>query len=188
MDDIFAFDHIPVLTTERLRLRAITEADTPSMIAIFGDPQVLRFLDGEPITTPERAEGLVRWFAGNFERREAIRWGITLHRDDTVIGTCGFHRWDRSHFHVEIGYDLASAYWGRGYMTEAMREVIGWCFSHLGVHRIEGDCTDGNLASERVMRKLGFRYEGTWRERCWEHGRFVDLKQFGLLLPEWKGG
>lgn len=186
MDDVFAFDHFPVLTTERLRLRGMSVSDAPAMVVVFGDPEVMRFLDGVPINTVEEGEALIRWFGGNFERREAIRWGITPAGEDTVIETCGFHRWDRTHRHVEIGYDLAAAYWGRGYMTEAMREVVDWCFANLGVHRIEGDCTDGNLASEQVMLKLGFRHEGIWRERAWEHGHFVDLKQFGLLRREWE--
>ena len=177
---------MPVLTTERLRLRKMTEVDAPALVTIFGDPAVMRFLDGSPVTTEEEGRALIRWFGGHFEAKEAIRWGITIRGEDSVIGTCGFHRWDRAHRHVEIGYDLASNCWGRGYMTEAMRAVVAWCFGSLDVHRIEGDCTDGNLASERVMVKLGFRYEGTWRERCWEHGRFVDLTQFGLLRREWE--
>jgi [ribosomal protein S5]-alanine N-acetyltransferase len=55
------------------------------------------------------------------------------------------------------------------------------------VHRIQADCTDGNVASERVMLKCGFTYEGTWRQACWDHGRFVDIKQFGLLRRDYEG-
>lgn len=129
---------------------------------------------------------MIHWFNGDFTDHRGLRWGITGPAGDAVIGTCGFGRWDRDNRRVEIGYDLGSAHWGRGYATEAVRAVVGWCFANLGVHRIEADCVIGNAGSEGVLLKAGFRHEGTWREREWQQGRFVALKQFGLLRREWE--
>lgn len=184
MTDLFDFSSFPILTTERLRLRQLTHADAEDMMAIFGDPEVLRYLNDPPTDTPEKAIGLIDWLSGSFSEQDGLNWAITLPRDDKLIGTCGAYHWHRSDRHIDIGYHIAQAHWGKGYATEAARAIIGWCFDNLDVHRIQADCTDGHIASERVMLKCGFRLEGVWRESCWEHERFVDIKQFGLLRRE----
>jgi len=187
MSAIFDFSSFPILTTERLRLRQLTHDDAESWMAIFGAPEVLRFLNDDPVDTPEKAIKMMDWLNGLYRDHHGVHWGITLHGDDTVIGHCGWYAWDRSNRRVDIGYHLTPSQWGKGYATEAARAMIGWCFDNLDVHRVQGDCTDGNIASERVMLKCGFQHEGTWRESCWEHGRFVNIKQFGLLRREFAG-
>ncbi|GIL13406.1 MAG: GNAT family N-acetyltransferase [Chloroflexota bacterium] len=185
MDAIFDFSYFPVLETERLRLRQITHADADAIIGIFGSPDVLRYLDSQPILTTEAAIEMIDWLNGHFRDHQAMRWGITLKGQDAVIGTCGFHFWKPAYRRVDIGYDLQPPYWGQGYITEACRCLVRWCFENLNLHRVQADCTAGNIGSERVLEKLGFTLEGTWRESCFEHGRFVDIKQYGLLRREY---
>jgi ribosomal-protein-alanine N-acetyltransferase len=184
MSEIFDFTTFPILTTERLCLRQLTHADAEAIMAIFGSPEVLRYLNDDPVDTREKAVKMIDWLNDFFKNHKAVPWGVTLSDDDHVIGHCGWYAWDRANRRVDIGYHLMPSHWGKGYATEAARAVIGWCFDNLDVHRIQADCTDGNIASERVMLRCGFRHEGTWRESCWEHGRFVDIKQFGLLRRE----
>lgn len=183
---IFDFATFPIITTQRLCLRQLTHTDADGMMAIFGNPEVLRFLNNPPVDTSEKAIGMIDWFAGKYQRQEGIDWGVTLQDDDTLIGMCGAYQWSKSDRHIDIGYHINPTYWGRGYATEATRAIIAWCFDNLDLHRIQGDCTDGNIASERVMLNCGFILEGIWREHCWEHGRFVNIKQFGLLRHEFK--
>lgn len=184
MDGIFDFSTFPELTTTRLRLRQLTPDDSTTIMGIYGSPQVLEFLNLDPVDTPEKALGLINWFQGNYERHEGVQWAISLLETDTMVGTCGIYAWDQSDRHVDIGYQILPAHWRQGYATEATRAIVGWCFDHLHVHRIQADCTDGNIGSERVLLKCGFTVEGIWRESCWEHGRFVNIKQFGLLERE----
>ncbi|MCC6168811.1 MAG: GNAT family N-acetyltransferase [Caldilineaceae bacterium] len=184
MSRLFDFSSFPVLATQRLRLRPLREEDAEAIQALFGDPRTLRFLNQPPTDTPAKALELIRWLNGHYDRHEAVQWAITLDDDDRMIGTCGVYAWDRENRHVDIGYHILYEHWGQGYATEATRALLGWCFANLDVHRIQADCTDGNIASERVLLKCGFRLEGIWRESCWEHGRFVDIKQFGLLRRE----
>jgi ribosomal-protein-alanine N-acetyltransferase len=184
MSSIFDFASFPVLTTARLCLRQLRHDDAAEMMAIFSSPEVLRFLDLEPVDTREKAIGMIDWLDGNYQKHEGIDWGIALLGDDRLIGMCGCYQWDRESRHIDIGYHLLPSHWGKGYATEASRAMIDWAFQNLDLHRIQADCTDGNIASERVLLKCGFRVEGLWRESCWEHGRFVDIKQFGLLRRE----
>jgi [ribosomal protein S5]-alanine N-acetyltransferase len=189
MDTLFDFATFPTLETKRLHLRQITRADAQAFIALYSDPEVLRYIIVEPpCTTVEQALEMISWMNGHFESRNAVRWGITERDgDDTLIGTCGFHYYAPEHRRVDVGYDLQKAYWGKGYVTEAAGAVVRWCFENLNLHRIQADCTAGNIGSERVLEKLGFTYEGLWRERDFENGHFVDIKQFGLLRREYKG-
>lgn len=184
MAEIFDFSSFPTLSTARLRLRQMTHDDAAAVIAIFGAPEVLRFLNDDPVDTHEKAVSFIDWLNSLYDQHKAVQWGITLREDDHMIGTCGTYAWDRDNRHVDIGYHIVPSHWGQGYATEATRAMLRWSFEHLDVHRIQADCTDGNLASERMLLKCGFQVEGLWRESCWEHGRFVDIKQFGLLRRE----
>ncbi len=184
MGELFDFSTFPALATERLRLRQLRAEDAGAVMAIFGDPHILRFLNMPPIDTLAKAGELIGWFNGNYASHEAVQWAIALRDDDRMIGTCGTYAWDRENRHVDIGYHIQYDHWGQGYATEATRALVDWCFAHLDVHRIQADCTEGNIASERVMLKCGFQLEGVWRESCWEHGRFVNIRQFGLLRHE----
>ncbi len=183
----FDFSAFPVLHTARCTLRQLTHADADALVTIFGDEEVRRFLDMEPPFGHEQAIAFIDWMTGHYEQRHTVRWGITLRQaPETVIGTCGFHMWNRQHRRCEVGYDLHRAHWRRGIATEVMQTVIPWCFENLNLNRIEADITSGNRASQRVLEKLGFVYEGTWREQVFEHGRFVDIVQFGLLRREYE--
>jgi [ribosomal protein S5]-alanine N-acetyltransferase len=184
MSAVFDFTSYPTLTTKRLILRQITRDDADGMMAIFSSPEVLRYLNDLPVDTRDKAIGMIDWFSGLYDKHEAVQWGITLPSSDSLIGMCGNYGWDRENRYVDIGYHILPSQWGKGYATEAARAIIGWTFDHFDVHRIQADCTDGNIGSERVLLKCGFKVEGLWRERCWEHGRFVDIKQFGLLRRE----
>ncbi|MBL8134967.1 MAG: GNAT family N-acetyltransferase [Anaerolineae bacterium] len=184
MTVLFDFSQFPILATERLTLRQITHADADAISALFSAPEVLRFLNNPPMDTHEKAVGFIDWLARAFEQQEGVNWGITLTGQDQVIGMCGAYDWNRDNRHIDIGYHLLPAHWGQGYATEATRAIIRWCFQNLDLHRIQADCTAGNDASERVMIKCGFTLEGVWRESCWEHGRFVSIKQYGLLRRE----
>lgn len=184
MSGVFDFSQFPTLHSERLILRQMDANDAEAIVDLFSHPDVLRYLNQEPTDSLDKARGLIDWFNSMYRDHEAVTWAVTLQDDDRLIGTAGTYAWDRDDRHVDIGYHILPLHWNQGYATEANRMVIRWCFNNLDVHRIQADCTEGNLASERVMLKSGFKHEGTWRESCWEHGRFVNIKQFGLLRHE----
>ena len=161
--------------------------DADAMIELFSSPEVLRYLNHDPTDTHEKAIGMIDWLNGTFENHEAVQWAITLKDapDDRLIGTCGNYMWEKEDRKIDVGYHVVPSHWGKGYATEACHAVVRWSFENLNLHRVQADCTVGNIASERVLLKCGFQVEGVWRESCWEHGRFVDIKQFGLLRREY---
>ncbi len=176
----------PVLKTERLRLRQITSADVDDWLAILSQPDVNRYLvDVDPASVNHmHVLEIIGWTGKIYREGTGIRWAVTLKPSDTLIGTCGFHRYNAAHCRAEVGYELSAAYWRKGIMTEAARAVLDYCFDDLDLHRVEADVTAGNMASADLLKKLGFQQEGTWRDRVYGRGRFYDLWQFGLLATD----
>nr|WP_308304272.1 GNAT family protein [Pseudoalteromonas sp. MelDa3] len=119
-----------------------------------------------------------------------IRWAIRLKATGKLIGTCGFNTWNQKMKSAGIGYEIASEYWGCGFASEALHKVIDSAFSKQlpfgELYRIQGDTMIGNLASESVLKKLGFKEEGTRRASGYWKNEYHDLKCYGLLKPEFK--
>jgi ribosomal-protein-alanine N-acetyltransferase len=179
----------PVLETERLILRAIQDDDLDALRDIFGDAETIRYMadQDEPMVKVEELQWIIDWARRTYTSGGGIRWAIQLKGVPRLIGTCGFHLLDRHNQHIEVGYDLAKAYWRQGIMSEALRPVLRYGFEQLQVHRIEANVTAGNVASVQTLLKAGFRQEGVWRERAYLRGQFYDLLQFGLLSGEFAG-
>ena len=84
-----------------------------------------------------------------------------------------------------MGYFIDQARRNQGYTTEAMQAVLDWVFGETSAHRAEADITPGNLASCRVVEKLGFQYEGTLRKNWFFKGQWHDSREYSLLREEW---
>lgn len=176
------------IETERLVLRALRESDAEAVFKVFGDDAVTRYYDLATFTDIEQARLLIARMNARNANGDALRWGIVLKENDTVIGTGGFNQFARGWFHAGIGYDLAQAFWNQGYMTEALRAMVQYGFEHLRLNRTEALVVPGNNASGRVLEKAGFRREGILREYGFWKNRFWDLEMYALLKREWNGG
>jgi ribosomal-protein-alanine N-acetyltransferase len=85
-----------------------------------------------------------------------------------------------------VGYSLASAEWGNGYMQEALTALLDYGFSELDLNRVEADVDPRNAASGRSLERLGFRREGLLRERWIVGGEVSDTALYGLLRKDWE--
>src|SRR5690606_18955393 len=116
MSTSFDFSHFPILETERLRLRQITHDDAQALVDMFTKPEMVRYVIEEAnITTLPAATGFIDWLNSDAEGPNGMCWwGITLKGgDDRLIGTCGFHLWEKDHRRVDIGYNMDVPYWGQ---------------------------------------------------------------------------
>jgi ribosomal-protein-alanine N-acetyltransferase len=181
------FETFPTLQTDRLILRKITSADADSLYAFLSDSRVTETMDVAPMENREEAERLISWLNERFAANVGIRWGITQKDEDVVIGTGGFNWLDERGRRGEIGYDIAPAHWGHGLATEATGAIIRAGFEHLDLNRIEATTNLHNVASMKVLHKLGFTEEGIVREYGFWRGEFHDLRLFSLLRREWQG-
>ncbi|GAB4209538.1 MAG: GNAT family protein [Roseiflexaceae bacterium] len=189
LDLTTAFTTFPVLETERLVLRALTLDDADAMFASRSDPQVIRYFGTLPMTAHEQAAEQIERVLTDYREQNGIRWAITRRGDDYMIGSCGFWRLVKPHFRAELGYDLLPQWWGQGIMTEAIMAVLRFAFTTMGLHSIEAQIHPDNIASRRVLEKLGFVQEGYFRENYYDvvEERFTDTAVFSLLKSEFEG-
>jgi ribosomal-protein-alanine N-acetyltransferase len=104
-----------------------------------------------------------------------------------IIGECGFHTWNISHNRAEIFYKLKDEQWkNKGYMTEALNEVLTFGFKNLNLHRVQALVAHDNIPSLRLLSKFGFQKEGTLREDYLVDGKFEDSECYSLIKHEWK--
>ncbi|WSD73821.1 GNAT family N-acetyltransferase (plasmid) [Streptomyces sp. NBC_01591] len=85
-----------------------------------------------------------------------------------------------------MGYCLDDAMWGHGFATETAHAVLQWAFDALDLNRVQAETDTRNVASARVLEKIGFVREGTLREDCVVNGEVSDSWVFGLIRREWR--
>jgi RimJ/RimL family protein N-acetyltransferase len=176
----------PHLSTDRLRLRPLGDADADHLFALHSSARVLRYWDGPPWTDRDRAQEFLGRCRRMVDGGTGVRLAVERASDGVFLGWCGMHRRDPEHRSAELGYCYAEAAWGHGYATEAARALLGWAFATLDLNRVQAEADTRNLASARVLEKLGFVREGTLRENCVVDGEVSDSWVFGLLRRDWQ--
>jgi RimJ/RimL family protein N-acetyltransferase len=180
-------NELPRLTGRRIDLRWLTREDASAILAVFGDPQVMRYWSSPPLRDLGAATELIDEIHGLFASRRLFQWGICSRETDEVIGTCTLFNMSLAHRRAEVGFALGRSSWGRGLATEALGALIRFSFETLGLHRLEADADPKNERSLHLLERQGFKREGHLRER-WHHlGNIHDAIFLGLLRREWTG-
>lgn len=180
----------PVIESKRLLLSDFQPSDDSAVFRLFSDDSVIEYYDLAALKNVEQAQEIIQLFHSRYEAKSGIRWAIRLRDTSELIGTCGFNSWNPKMQNAVIGYDLMPASWGNGYAVEAVSSIVLAAFEGQlpcgPMHRIQADTVPGNRASEALLRRLGFKEEGSRRDAGYWKGQFHDLKCFGLLRPEFK--
>jgi ribosomal-protein-alanine N-acetyltransferase len=174
------------LDTSRLTLREVLESDAQCLLQIHGDSEHMRWFGSDPIRDLDGAAKLVATFAS--WRKDPVsgaRWAMELSDQPGLIGTCGLFRWNRNWRSCIVGYEIAPAHQGRGYVKEALKAIITWGFREAQLNRIEAQVHPDNRASLAILEALGFLQEGRQREAGYWGGRHHDLLQYALLKAQW---
>ena len=117
------------------------------------------------------------------DENKTFAFAITV--DNKVVGSIGVFRQGNIHrLTAELGYYIAEEYWGRGIMTEAVRQICEYVFDKSDIIRIYAEPFAYNIASCRVLEKAGFQYEGTLRDNAVKNGQVIDMKMYSLLRTE----
>lgn len=149
--------------TARLRLRRPVLADAPALFERYTrDPEVTRYLTWRPHEDVTRTEAFLQRCAAVWETGEAFPWVIVLRTGNEPVGMIELRM--QGH-RAEVGYVLARSHWNQGYMTEAARAIVEWALSQPEVFRVWAVCDVENIASARLLEKVGMRREcvlGRW--------------------------
>jgi ribosomal-protein-alanine N-acetyltransferase len=150
-----------ILETSRLSLRELTEEDAPDVHRLNSNPNVMRYLGAEAILlSPEEALSMLRSRIFPLYARYGMdRWAVMLRETNALIGLCGLRYLPRTN-EYDLGYRFFENYWGKGYATECARAVLDYGRNQLPGARIVGKAFPENLASIRVLEKIGMQFEG----------------------------
>ena len=176
--------------TDRLTIRPATPADLPAVFAVRSLRDVAEWMPAHPRSYED--------FVLQLGRTGAVDRMLVMEIDGVVIGDLYLHvedAWAQAEVsaeakaaQAEIGWCLSPEHQGRGYVTEAMRELVRVCFEDLGVRRLTAIAFADNEPSLKVMERLGmvcearFRADSLHRERGW-----VDSVTYALLREDWTG-
>ncbi len=169
------------LRTERLILRLHREEDIPVLARLLGAEEVA----ATTLRVPHPyTEADARAFL-KAQESPASKFAIVEISTNELVGGIGLSI-DERHMHAELGYWIGVPYWGKGYATEAAREMVRHGFEELKLNRIFAGVFTGNPASEQVLKKIGFKHEGTLRQHFSKNGRYLDDECYGILATDWK--
>jgi RimJ/RimL family protein N-acetyltransferase len=149
------------LETERLALRQLTVDDVDNLFALDGDPAVMRYLSGGSPTPRDLIErDILPRFLSDYERFPGFGvWAAIEKSTGNFLGWLSLRPSDDDRLgEATLGYRLRKSAWGKGYATEGSRALIRKGFTELGVRRVIATTYQDNLASRRVMEKLGMTF------------------------------
>jgi RimJ/RimL family protein N-acetyltransferase len=165
-------------------VRSLRREDLGDLFEVNGDDEVTAFL---PYPTWRDAADGDAWYERmrGFDEAGSARQLVVERRDDGMaIGTALVFRHDEGSARAELGYVIGRAHWRQGYAREALAALCAHAFDAMSLRRLEAEVNPDNVASNALLRSLGFTLEGRLRERWTAKGRSYDANVYGLLAGE----
>ncbi|MFT5195456.1 MAG: RimJ/RimL family protein N-acetyltransferase [Candidatus Promineifilaceae bacterium] len=176
----------PILTGEKVILRPITVADAAGMFASLADEESMRLTGTQGTFTFGQVEAFCEKISKTDDRAD---YAITLKDDpeSSYIGEVVLNEIDDENRSASFRIAMSgSAYFGKGYGSEATRLIIDYGFSTLNLHRIELEVYDFNPRAQHVYEKCGFVKEGVKRDVLFWDGRYQSAIIMSILEDEWR--
>ena len=180
------FQTPPPIETDRLIVRLVEESDLPALMQVNGDAEVTRYLPYQTWQTRNDAQAWYQRMRGLQVAGHALQFVVVDKRSASAVGTCLLFHLEEESARAELGYVLASSLWGTGYMYDALRSLVEAAFDSLSLRRLEAEVDPRNIASHKLLLKLGFTHEGLLRQRWLTKGIPTDTNIYGLLRSEWQ--
>jgi len=141
------------LATERLVFRTHERQDENDFVQMHTDPEVRRYVGGQPWPVEKAKRRFRTQYLGKPTKTYGL-WATVLKEEGKYVGSCGLRLAKEG---AHLGFYIPRPYWQRGLASEASRALIGLGFRRLRLQRILADVQKGNLASEHILEKLGFK-------------------------------
>ena len=167
---------------KRINLRTLRLSDADSIKRHINSKGIVRYTQNIPY--PYKRKQAVSFIRKSFTKiKKGTDYELGIELNGEIIGGASLLKIkDRI---AEIGYWLGKRFWGKGYMTEASKLIIEYGFNKLKLIRICSRVAGPNLASQRVLEKIGFKKEGIGRKQFFKNGKYYDEVRYGLLREEW---
>lgn len=170
------------IRTERLLLRKIQADDAEMVYEWMSDSEVCKYERWEPHPSVGYSRGYILEVFDGYQSDCTYQWGIEL--AGKLIGCVSIVDVNDYDQKAALGYCLARSYWSQGYATEAVKAVLNYMFVEVGLNRIEASHSVNNVASGRVLEKVGMLLEGQSKEYYYSNSGFQDSRLFGITRGE----
>jgi len=172
---------------ERLLLRPFCYTDDNDMLTYWVSDPKIQSLYSEPVyTTKEEVRELLEKYINSYERLDYYRWAIIEKESNICIGQLAIFLVDNKNHFCEIEYALGSKFHRKGYTTEAVQSILDFGFNKVNFHKVQVCHKEGNIASQGVIRKCKFTYEGTLRDFFFMDGKYVNRLYYSMLKEEYE--
>jgi aminoglycoside 6'-N-acetyltransferase len=176
------------ISTPRVVLRPLRDADAERMHAYRADPEVARYQSWETQSLDEVRAFIAEHGELDCDEPGWYQLAIAERATDHLLGDIGVHILESDVRQVELGFTLAPAAQGHGYGAEAVRAMLGHLFTERDKHRVIASTDPRNARSIALLRRVGFRLEAHHRDSMWFKGGWADDMIFALLRREWTPG
>jgi ribosomal-protein-alanine N-acetyltransferase len=174
------------IVTDRLTLREFRHDDEEDVHEYGGDPAVSIYTDWGPNTLAQSREHLAERLRLQSDwPRSDVSLAVELRAEPKVIGSVSLWLTDASNRTASFGYAFNRSFWNNGCATEASRALLRVAFDVLKLHRVFATCDARNIASRRVMEKLGMRREAEFRRDVFQKGEWRNSYLYAILETEW---
>jgi ribosomal-protein-alanine N-acetyltransferase len=154
-------DPFPILKTERLTLRQLTETDVKAIYTLRSNESVNRYIKRSRQVTLDEAKTFINKINVGINQHSWIYWAICLKDTTDLVGTICLWNFSDDKTMAELGYELDPTYQGQGYLNEALKSVVLYAFVTIGLTSIEAYTHRENLSSTRLLEKNKFRLDPT---------------------------
>lgn len=180
-------NHVLPCVYGRLHIREFTAGDRETLLEFTRQPDLLKYMIFS-LATEKEVDEFLYMAADQAAREDRTDWHLALEEKDRpgFIGSVALMREKDAPSSAELGYWFRREAWGKGYATEASRFILEMGFTTIGLHRIWGKCHTENIASARVMEKLGMKREGTVREHVWMRDHYRSSRLYSMLEQEYR--
>ena len=175
-----SFRTIPTLQTERLTLRKILPRDEDDMYEYSRDPETSRYLLWEPHSSRNYTRAHIRYLQSRYRSASFFDWALTLKDSGKMIGTCGFTEIYEKKKLAEIGYVISPKYHRQGFAPEAVEKVLEHGFLTLGLEGVFARFMEDNIASRKILERLGFCWDESKKESIVKRGKKQSILTFYL--------
>lgn len=171
-----------MFTNQRIVIREVQDSDQSFIYQGFSNPIVTRYMD-ITYATLEATSVQMEWYRTNRTNGTGNAW-VVEDSDGNCLGVVSVYQIHQLHKRAELGYWFLPEYWGKGYAFESTQQVLNHLRHHLNIHRIAAEVEPENVASKRLLRKLGFVQEAILKEYEWRHEQFADLEIWAKIFPK----
>ena len=175
------------LNTKRLILRPFKLDDATAMFNNWcQDTRVTEYLSWLPHKDIDETIRVLKMWVEDYQKPHTYHYAIVEKATDNLIGSIGCVDFKERLEACEVGYCISYEAWGKGYMSEALKELLTFLFEDVGVRRVYARHALVNPGSGKVMEKAEMRFEGSHRESFKTHdGKFVDMAHYSILKKDY---